>query len=107
VQLEYANPETGGACLNTLAFSAYLVRPGQTITLPCSSPSRVFHVVDGLGEAEVNGTTLRFEQSDTFCAPGFSRTRIANRSSARPLFLVSADESPIHRKLGYYEERRA
>jgi gentisate 1,2-dioxygenase len=107
VQLEYVNPETGGACLNTLAFSAYLVHPGQTIALPCSSPSRVFHVVDGQGEADVNGTLLRFERSDTFCAPGFALTRIANRSTARPLYLVSADESPIHRKLGYYEERRA
>ena len=68
------------------------------------SPARVFHVVAGEGDAEINGGTLRLEQSDTFCAPGLARVRIGNRSGAKPLYLISADESPVHRKLGLYEE---
>jgi len=31
--------------------------------------------------------------------------RLANRSSRAPLHFVAADESPLQRKLGVYEER--
>src|SRR4029077_18266552 len=34
VQLAYVNPETGGDCLNTLAFTALLLRAGEEIALP-------------------------------------------------------------------------
>ncbi len=34
VQLAYVNPETGGDCLNTIAFAALLLRPGEEIALP-------------------------------------------------------------------------
>ena len=107
VQLAYVNPETGGACLETLAFSAFMLRPGETIALPHMSPARVFHVVEGDGEAEIDGVEFRLEQSDSFCAPGLARIRIANRLGSKPLYLIGADESPVHRKLGLYEERAA
>jgi len=106
VQLAYVNPETGGDCLNTLAFSALLVRPGETISLARISAARVFHVVEGAGDVEVNGAALRVDRSDTFCAPGLARTSVTNRSGAKPLYLIGADESPVHRKLGLYEEDR-
>ena len=105
VQLAYVNPETGGDCLNTLAFAALLLRPGEEIALPRVSTARVFHAVEGVGEAQVNDTAIAFEHADTFCAPGLATVRLANRSSRAPLYLVSADESPLHRKLGVYEQR--
>jgi gentisate 1,2-dioxygenase len=37
--------------------------------------------------------------------PGLATVRLANRSSRAPLYLVSADESPLQRKLGVYEQR--
>jgi gentisate 1,2-dioxygenase len=105
VQLAYVNPETGGDCLNTLAFAALLLRPGEAITLPRVSAARVLHAVEGSGEAQVNDTAIAFEQADTFCAPGLSAVRLANRSSRAPAYLILADESPLQRKLGVYEER--
>ncbi len=105
VQLAYVNPETGGDCLNTLAFAALLLRPGEEIVLPRDSAARVFHVVEGHGEAQVNDTAMTFDHADTFCAPGLATVRVANRSSRSPLYLVSADESPLQRKLGVYERR--
>ncbi len=107
VQLAYVNPETGGDVLNTLAFAALAVRPGETIALTRMSPSRVFHVVDGEGDAEVDGNALALDRADTFCAPGLAQIRIANRSTTRALYLITADESPVHRKLGLYEEEQA
>jgi gentisate 1,2-dioxygenase len=105
VQLAYVNPETGGQCLNTLAFAALLLRPGEEIVLPRDSAARMFHVIEGNGEAQVNDSSIAFERADTFCAPGLATVRLANRSSLAPLYLVSADESPLHRKLGVYEQR--
>jgi gentisate 1,2-dioxygenase len=105
VQLAYVNPETGGDCLNTIGFAALLVRPGEEIVLPRISAARVFHVVGGSGDAKVNDTSIAFEQGDTFCAPGLGTVRLANRSARAPLHLVTADESPLQRKLGVYEER--
>jgi gentisate 1,2-dioxygenase len=105
VQVAYVNPETGGDCLNTFAFAAMLLRPGEEIALPRNSAARVFHVVDGAGDATVDATAIAFEQGDTFCAPGLATVRLANRSSRAPLHLVTADESPLQRKLGVYEER--
>ena len=105
VQLAYINPETGGPCLNTLAFAALFLRPGEEVVLPRDSAARMFHVVEGNGEAQVNDTAISFEYADTFCAPGLATVRLANRSSLAPLYLVSADESPLQRKLGVYEQR--
>jgi gentisate 1,2-dioxygenase len=105
VQLAYVNPETGGDCLNTLAFSALLLRPREEVTLPRDSAARVFHSVEGSGDAQVNDTAIAFEHADTFCAPGLASVRLANRSQKAPAYLVMADESPLQRKLGVYEQR--
>ena len=72
VQLAYVNPETGGDCLNTLAFTALLLRPGEEIALPRISAARVFHAVEGTGDVQVNDTAIAFEHADTFCAPGLA-----------------------------------
>lgn len=103
VEVAYVNPETGGDCLNTIGFSAVMLRPGEEQVLRRASPARVFHVVEGEGTAEVNGVALRCRQGDTFCAPGFATVRLANASGARPMGLIGADEAPLHRKLGVYE----
>jgi gentisate 1,2-dioxygenase len=105
VEVAYVNPETGGDSLATLGFSALLLRPGEERTLPRMSAARVLHAVEGSGEAQVGGTTLRFDTADTFCAPGFAATRLANPSGRTPLALICADEAPIHRKLGVLEVR--
>ena len=104
VQLAYVNPESGGDCLNTIAFAAMLLRPGEEITLSRNSAARVFHAVEGDGDAQVDDVAIAFAQGDTFCAPGRATIRLANRSSSAPAFLVTADESPLQRKLGVFEE---
>jgi len=105
VEVGYVNPETGGDCLATIAFSALMLRPGESRTLRRMSAARVLHVVEGSGDAEVDGASMGVEPADTFCAPGWSTLRIANPSSTAPLCFIVADESPVHRKLGVFEAR--
>jgi gentisate 1,2-dioxygenase len=104
VRLAYVNPETGGDCLNTLAFAALMLRAGEEIALARTSAARIFHAIEGTGDAQVNDTAIAFDQADTFCAPGLSTVRLSNRSRHAPVFLVVADESPLQRKLGIYEQ---
>ena len=43
--------------------------------------------------------------ADTCCMPGYTRAQLVNQSRDQPAFVFVADESPLHRKLGVYEER--
>lgn len=104
VWMAYVNPETGTECLPTLGFSAIMLRPGETARLARRSASEVFHVIEGSGEALVDGATLPWSESDTFVAPTHANVTFANRSAKSPAFLFCVDDAPLQRKLGFYEE---
>lgn len=105
VQVSYVNPETGGDAENILGFHALMLRPGQTLTLPVRSPASVFHVIEGGATVAIEGERFRLTTADTCCAPGYSAITLANASAEQPSFLFIADETPLHRKLGVYEDR--
>ncbi len=104
VWLAYVNPETGFECLPTLGFSAVMVRPGETVTPPRRSCSTVIHVIEGVGEADIDGTRVTFEENDTFVVPTHAVVTVANGSAKKPLNLFVVDDAPLQRKLGFYEE---
>ena len=107
VQVTYVNPETGEDAENILGFYAQLLRPGQELRLPARSPAMVFHVIEGrvaIAGADA-GAEFRLEAADTCCLPGYQSLVLRNLQADAPAFLFIADESPLHRKLGVYEER--
>lgn len=103
VQLAYVNPETGRECMPVLGFSAILLRPGETIAVKRRSASAVLHVIDGEGEAEVDGATLPFSDSDVLAIPTHATVLLANRNTRSPAFLFQIDDAPLQRKCGFYE----
>ena len=103
VQLAYVNPETGAECMPVLGFSAMMLRPGETIRLPKRSASAVLHIVEGQGQAEVDGVLLDWSESDTFAVPTHAKFKISNRNGTTPAFLFQVDDAPLQRKLGFYE----
>jgi gentisate 1,2-dioxygenase len=105
VQVRYVNPETGEDCQNVLGYSALMLRPGQVLRLPARSPAAVFHVIEGGAEATVGEQRFVMNEADTCCAPGYTAITLANRSAQQPAFLFIADETPLHRKLGVFENR--
>ncbi|WP_096700872.1 cupin domain-containing protein [Magnetospirillum sp. 15-1] len=105
VQVAYVNPETGADCQNILGFSALMLRPGESLTLPARSPAMVFHQIEGESEILVEDQRFRLAPADTCCAPGYVPVTLHNRSGDRPAFLFLADETPLHKKLGLYETR--
>jgi gentisate 1,2-dioxygenase len=105
VQVTYVNPETGGDAENILGFYAMMLRPGQTLRLPARSPAQVFHVIEGSIEAKIVDSTFTLVEADTCCSPGYEAVTLKNLQSKLPSFVFIADESPLHRKLGVYENR--
>lgn len=107
VQVAYVNPETGADCQNILGFSALMLRPGETLTLPARSPAMVFHLIEGGAAIDIDGNAFTLVPADTCCAPGYTAVTLRNHSASEPAFIFIADESPLHKKLGVYEVREA
>lgn len=105
VQVTYVNPETGADAQAILGFHALMLRPGQTLRLPARSPAQVFHVIEGGVDVAVMDSRFQLAEADTCCAPGYEAVTLTNRSAGEPAFVFIADESPLHHKLGVYEER--
>lgn len=105
VQVTYVNPETGEDAQNILGFYALMLRPGQRLRLPVRSPAMVFHQIEGEAEATIAEQQFALAEADTCCAPGYTEVTLRNRSAKEPAFLFIADESPLHRKLGVFENR--
>lgn len=104
VQLAYVNPETGAECMPVLGFSALMLRPGETVTPLRRSSSAVLNVVEGEGEAVIDGIALSWSENDTIAVPTHAALTLANRSTRHPAFLFQVDDAPMQRKLGFFEE---
>ena len=105
VQVTYTNPETGTDAENILGFYALMLRPGQTLRLPARSPAQVFHVIEGSVQVQVVDKQFSMVAADTCCAPGYEAVTLVNLYKDQPCFLLVAYETPLHRKLGVYENR--
>jgi gentisate 1,2-dioxygenase len=105
VQVRYVNPETGANAQNILGYSALMLRPGQTVTLPARSPAAVFHLIEGAALLRVGQHEHALIEADTCCVPGYTAVTLRNVSALDSACLFVADETPLHQKLGVYEER--
>jgi gentisate 1,2-dioxygenase len=105
VQVTYVNPETGRDTQNILGYYAQMLRPGQTLQLPVRSPAMVFHLIEGAAEVQIGEQGFALAEADTCCTPGFTAVTLRNRSNKTPAFIFIADETPLHKKLGVYEQR--
>ena len=105
VQGSYVNPATGGDTQNILGYYALMLRPGQALRLPVRSPASVFHLIEGSVGVRIEEQSFTLAEADTCCAPGYTTVQLANRSASQAAFLFIADETPLHRKLGVFENR--
>ena len=105
VQVTYVNPETGADVQNILGYYALMLKPDQVLNLPARSPASVFHVIEGQVDVRIGEQPFALNEADTCCAPGFTKVQLRNRLADKPSFIFIADESPLHRKLGVFENR--
>ena len=102
IELDFVNPETGDDVLPTMGFTAMMIAGGATDEPPLRSSSAAYHVVKGLGRAQIDGESFAFGPKDTFSAPVFARITF---EAEEECFLVRVHDRPLQEKLGYYEER--
>ncbi|WP_077036391.1 cupin domain-containing protein [Pelomonas sp. KK5] len=105
LMVRYVNPETGADAQAILGYGALMLRPGEVLDLPARSPAAVYHLIEGAAELSAGAQRHALAEADTSAVPGYTPVRLANPSPDRPAFLFIADETPLHRKLGVYEER--
>jgi gentisate 1,2-dioxygenase len=105
VQVAYVNPETGAAAENILGFYALMLRPGQRLQLPVRSPAVVFHQIEGSVQVLAGEQVFTLAEADTCCIPGYTAVALSNRAADTPAFVFMADETPLHEKLGVFENR--
>jgi gentisate 1,2-dioxygenase len=65
----------------------------------------VFHLIEGAIDVRVAEQSFTLAEADTCCAPGYTAVTLVNRSGSAPAFVFIADETPLHRKLGVFENR--
>lgn len=106
VHLAYVNPETGEECLPILGFSAQMLRAGEEVAPPRRSSSAVIHVIEGQGESEIDGVTIRWGEGDTIAIPTYADVR-HRAAGGKPSFIFHVDDAPLQRKLKVYEEQPA
>lgn len=101
--IRYTNPETGCSPFPSIGFGALMLLPGENVSLTKRTYPRALHAVEGSGTLQVgDNTALSFVEKDTLSAPGYSDIKLSNTSNSDPLFLITADESPLHQYLGIY-----
>ena len=104
VHLAYVNPETGEECMPVLGFSAFMLRPGEEISMTKRSSSGVLKIVEGTGQAEIDGSEFNWDVHDIMAIPTHARVKISNKSSVESAFLFLVDDAPLQRKIRIYEE---
>ncbi len=108
LSIAYVNPESGRSIFPSIGFGAIMLRPGESQALPKQTSPIIFHVIEGEGRMCVeghpstDGSPVSFVERDTLSAPGYARITLTNNSATAPLFLMTADECPLHEYLGIY-----
>jgi gentisate 1,2-dioxygenase len=61
-------------------------------------------VIEGEGDAVIDGVEMRWGESSTMAVPTHAEIQVRNNSSTKMAFLFVVDDAPMQRKLGFYEE---
>lgn len=104
VVLRHVNPRTGDFPLRTIGSEACWLRPGETTRAERRAGSGVFHVIEGRGESQIGGTSVRWEPGDCFVAPPWHWIAHRNLSGSTPACLFHLTDEPALRALGLWEE---
>lgn len=102
LSVAYVNPENGKSLFPSIGFSAIMLRPGEQVELPRQTSACIYHVVEGNGTLDVDGSLHSWTGKDTLAAPGYSRVTLSNASDSAPAFIITADEMPLHQYLGIF-----
>ncbi|MEM7674966.1 MAG: cupin, partial [Myxococcota bacterium] len=94
---------TGKDCMKVLGFSAMMLRPQESASLPKRSASGVLKVVSGSGNVTIAEEDFRWEDNDVMSIPTFTSVEIENTSAKHNAYLFLIDDAPLHKNIGCYQ----
>lgn len=105
--LEYQNPSNGDAVTDTLAVRLLRMRPGFEGKAQRQTGSKVYHIVEGVGETTVNGETFHWGKNDFISIPSWALHSHRIASDSGPAILVEINDHPTLHKLGFFRQDRS
>lgn len=103
-RIAYVNPTTGRECLPVIGLSALLVRPKESLKLAKASSSGIIKVLEGNGTLSIDGKSFDYKKHDVFSVPNWAEVDVTNTSSEHTYFFI-ADDAPLQRKMGIYQNQ--
>ena len=102
IHMDYINPVTGGAVMQTLGASMQMLRPGEHTQAHREVGSFVYQCAKGAGFSIVNGKRIDWKERDIFCVPAWMWHEHANASATEDACLFCFHDLPVMRALGLY-----
>lgn len=97
--MEFVDPQTGGPAMSTISAFARIVRSGENFTLPRSTESQVFVVVEGEGSIDIDDLSEDAESCKVLVAPPWSQVSFKAKSN---LVVFSYSDRAAQRALGFW-----
>ena len=104
VALEYTNPHTGRAVMETMTAWIQMLRPGIHTKAHRQVNSAVYHVFEGQGATIIDGVRFEWMQGDIFVIPSWAYHEHVNESKRDRAILFSIQDTPVLVALGKYRE---
>jgi gentisate 1,2-dioxygenase len=101
-KIRYANPQTGGDCMLSMAAFMQILPGGKTAPYR-STDSTVFVCLEGRGRTRIGGTVLDWEENDVFVIPSWQFYRHEVDSE---VVLFSYSDRAVQEKLSLWFEER-
>jgi len=102
--LEFINPANGGAIMPTISAHVRLLPAGFDSRERRSTDGTVFVVVEGEGEAAIDGEAMTLSPRDILVVPSWKTVRV---KAASPLVLFGYSDKACQQKLNLYREENA
>ncbi len=102
--LEFLNPADGGPVMPTIAAHVRLLPPGFETRARQSSDGTIFVVVEGRGQAVIDGETMDLAERDVFVVPSW---RAVTFRADSQLVLFGFSDKASQEKLNLYKEKLA
>jgi gentisate 1,2-dioxygenase len=103
VLLEYANPLTGGATLQTFSCQIQLLRPREKTRSHRHTSTTVYHAFRGRGMTKVSANEMNWDKGDIFVVPSWQFHSHKNTTDDDAI-LFSITDKPSTEALGLYRE---
>jgi gentisate 1,2-dioxygenase len=103
ILLEYANPLTGGATLQTFSCQIQLLRAHEKTRSHRHTSTTVYHAFRGQGMTKISANEFDWEQGDIFVVPPWQWHSHEN-SANEDAILFSITDKPSTEALGLYRE---